>query len=185
MGDRGRLFTVGHSTRSGEELVELLSGRGVDLLVDVRRHPGSRRHPQFDRGALAATLASSGIGYRHEEALGGRRSGGGDEDGRYGAWRSDGFRAYARHLNGDAARRALDRLEEEAADRRPAVMCAEADPGRCHRKLVADHMVARGLEVVHLLGPDRSEPHELREAARVEDDGTVIYPARQTGLFDG
>lgn len=185
MTETGLLFTVGHSTRSGEELVELLTGHGVELLVDVRRHPGSRRHPQFNRDALAETLAAAGIDYRHEEALGGRRSGDGDEDdGRYGAWRSEGFRAYARHLNGETAQRALDHLEEEAAARRPAVMCAEADPGRCHRKLVADHLAARGLEVVHLLDPERAEPHQLRETARVQDDGTLTYPARQPGLFD-
>lgn len=179
------VFTVGHSNRSSEELVEILAAHEVDLLVDVRRHPGSRRNPQFNRDALSETLAASGIDYRHEEALGGRRSPHEDGDRRYGAWRSDGFRAYARHLNGEAARRALDRLEDGAGDRRPAVMCAEADPERCHRKLVADHLVARGLEVVHLLERERAEPHRLRETARVEEDGRVFYPARQTGLFDG
>lgn len=179
-------FTVGHSTRSGEELVDLLRDHEVDLLVDVRRHPGSRRHPQFNRDALAATLEAEGIGYRHEEALGGRRSlDDGQEDGSCAGWRSDGFRAYARHMNGEEARRALDRLEEEGAEGRPAVMCAEAVPWRCHRQIVADHLAARGHEVVHLLDRDRSEAHELRDMARVGEDHTVTYPARQSDLFDG
>lgn len=179
-------FTVGHSTRIAEELVDLLQDHDVDLLVDVRRHPGSRRHPQFNRDALASTLEGAGIGYRHEETLGGRRSlDDAPTDGPCAGWRSDGFRAYARHLNGREGRRALDRLEEEGADGRPAVMCAEAVPWRCHRQIVADHLVARGHEVLHLLDRERTERHELREMARVQDDHTVTYPARQTGLFDG
>lgn len=186
MTESSTFCTVGHSTRSAEELVDLLRDHDVDLLVDVRRHPGSRRHPQFNRDALASTLEEAGIGYRHEEALGGRRSlGDAPADGPCAGWRSDGFRAYARHLNGEDARRALDRLKREAADRRPAVMCAEAVPWRCHRQIVADHLVARGHRVIHLLDRNRSEPHELRETARVGEDGTVIYPARQPGLFDG
>lgn len=185
MSEPRTFFTVGHSTRSAEELVDLLAAHGVDLLVDVRRHPGSRRHPHFDRDALAATLEAAGIGYRHEEALGGRRSADdAAEDDLYGAWRSDGFRAYARHLNGGAAQRALDRLEEEGTEHRPAVMCAEAVPWKCHRQLVADHLVARGHEVMHLMNAGRADRHELRDIARVAGDGTVTYPARQAGLFE-
>lgn len=181
-------FTVGHSTRSSGELVEMLREHAVELLVDVRRHPGSRRHPHFNREALAATLEEAGIGYRHEEALGGRREPEtGDPPRSYSAWRSDGFRAYARHLNGPEARRALDRLEAEGRRRRTAVMCAEADPRRCHRQIVADHLVARGLEVRHVMGEGRADGHDLRRMAEVLDDGAVVYPgtgAEQEELFE-
>ena len=179
-------FTVGHSTRTAGELVEIIREHGVELLVDVRRHPGSRRHPQFNREALAATLEQAGIAYRHEEVLGGRRGPVDEADSpAYAAWRSGGFRAYARHMNGAEARRAMDRLEDAGRRRRTGVMCAEADPRRCHRRIVADHLVARGHEVVHLLEVDRVERHRLSETARAHDDGRVTYPVRQGELFEG
>lgn len=182
----GTFFTVGHSTRSAAELVDLLREHDVDLLVDVRRHPGSRRHPHFNRDALAETLEEAGIGYRHEEALGGRRSLDTDaDDGPHAGWRSDSFRAYARHLDDGEGRRAVDRLEAEGEEHRPAVMCAEAVPWRCHRQIVADHLVARGHEVVDLLGPGRAEHHDLREMARVDEEGRVTYPPSQEDLFGG
>lgn len=180
-----RLLTVGHSTRSAGELLEILRSHGVDLLVDVRRHPGSRRHPQFDRDELAATLDEAGIGYRHEEALGGRRSASTDLRDVAG-WENEGFRAYAAHLNGEEGQSALDRLEETARTATPAVMCAEAVPWRCHRQIIADHLVARGHEVVHLLGPDRTARHRLRRMAEPAEDGRVLYPpgdGGQTELF--
>lgn len=171
--------TVGHSTRSAAELLEILRAHGVGLLVDVRRHPGSRRHPHFNRDELAAFLEDAGIGYRHEEALGGRRSAAGDLRDVAG-WESEGFRAYAAHLNGPEGRTALDRLEEDAGET-PAVMCAEAVPWRCHRQIVADHLVARGHEVVHLLGPDRRDAHRLRGMAEPTEDGRVLYPPGDGG----
>lgn len=169
-------LTVGHSTRSGEELRGLLRENGVELLVDVRRHPGSRRHPQFNRGELAESLEAAGIGYRHEERLGGRRDPGpGESPNR--AWESEGFRAYADHLLTGEGRRALDELESEARERRLAVMCAEAVPWRCHRQIVADHLLARGLTVRHIMGEGRTDEHELRRMAEVVEDGLVVYPA--------
>lgn len=181
------VYTVGHSTRSADELVELLRAAEVGLLVDVRRFPASRRHPWFNRDRLAATLAEAGIEYRHEERLGGRR-GPPDPESPNAGWRNDGFRAYADHLRSEEARGALDRLERDAGERVQAVMCAEIVPWRCHRRIVADHLVARGLRVLHLLEPSEVREHELNEMARVLDDGRVVYPPQdspQAELFEG
>ena len=172
-----RFATVGHSTRTEAEFLEILGSHGVTILVDVRRHPGSRRHPHFDSEALAESLREAGIGYRHEERLGGRRDPEvpRDESPNTG-WESEGFRAYADHLNRESARRALDDLVKQGRSSFPAVMCAEAVPWRCHRQLIADHLVARGHEVVHLLDKVRAESHELRETGVVESGKRVVYP---------
>lgn len=176
------IHTIGHSTRSGEELRGLLEEAGVELLVDVRRWPTSKRHPQFRREALEESLGEAGIGYRHEEALGGMR--GDPEPGSpNGGWRSEGFQAYADHLDSEEGRDALDRLESLAEERRVAVMCAEIVPWRCHRQIVADHLVARGHTVRHVVDAGQVEEHELREMARVGDGGRVTYPAEQSEMF--
>ncbi len=168
------LYTIGHSTRSTEELVALLKAHGVRAVVDVRRFPGSRRHPRFNREALAQDLEAAGIAYRHEEGLGGRR-GAPAPASPNGGWRNASFRAYADHMDTAAFRAALERVLR-APDGPVAVMCAEAVPWRCHRQLIADAAVALGREVRHILSPDRAEPHRLHEAARVRPDGTVVYP---------
>lgn len=179
-------FTVGHSTRSAAEFVSLLRENDVELLVDVRRHPGSRRHPQFNRGELEETLAEAGVDYRHDDRLGGRRRpASGESPNR--AWESEGFRAYADHVLSDVGQRALDELEVEARERRLAVMCAEAVPWRCHRQIIADHLVARGLEVRHVLEEGRTDGHSLRQMAEASEDGRVVYPGtevEQPGLFE-
>lgn len=172
------VYTVGHSTRSQEELLEVLRSGGVDLLVDVRRYPRSRRHPWFDREALGRFLEASGVAYRHEEILGGRR-GPPDPDSPNRGWRNEGFRAYADHLRRDDARKALRRLVRESESRVPAVLCAEAVPWRCHRRIIADHLVAAGVPVRHLLGPDDHREHELNPMARVRPDGDIVYPAEE------
>lgn len=169
------ILTVGHSTRRLPEFLGLLRAHGVELLVDVRRYPASRRHPHFGREALAAALAEAGLGYRHEEALGGRRSG--RPDSPNGAWRNAGFRAYADYAATEDFRDALERLEAAARSRATSVMCAEAVPWRCHRRILADHLVARGHGVRHILGPERAPAHELHPRARPAEDGTLIYPA--------
>lgn len=180
------IFTIGHSTREAEELVELLRSNGVELLVDVRRFPGSRRHPHFNGEALAVTLAEAGIRYRHEPAMGGRRSGSGRPDSPNTGWRNASFRAYADHLGSSEMAEALRRLEAEAAEAPVAIMCAEAVPWRCHRQLISDALTARGADVRHIVSDRPPAPHELNEMARVAVDGTVTYPgpeAEQTDLF--
>ncbi|HEX5759713.1 MAG TPA: DUF488 domain-containing protein [Thermoanaerobaculia bacterium] len=170
-----RVHTAGHSTRTADELLALLAGAGVELLVDVRRFPASRRHPQFGREALAAALAAAGIEYRHEPDLGGRRAP--RPDSPHTAWRVAAFRGYADHMETPEFAAALARLEALAAARRTAVLCAEALPHRCHRRLIADALVARGHEVVHLLAPGRAEQHALHPEARVLADGRLLYAA--------
>jgi len=170
------IFTVGHSTRRQDELIAILKEAGVELLVDVRRFPGSRRHPQFGKEALAAGLAAAGIAYRHEPDLGGRRAPRPDSPNT--AWRVAGFRGYADHMANSEFRSALERLV--ASPRVPtAVMCAEARPGKCHRQLIADALVARGVSVVHLLGRGQQETHVLNPNAVAGVDGVVVYPGRR------
>lgn len=179
------IFTAGHSTRSLNELLELLAGQGVEALVDVRRYPGSRRHPQFSRDALEAGLAASGIEYMHEPGLGGRRRA--RPDSPHTAWRVEAFRGYADHMETPEFQAALERLIRRGAGQRTVILCAEAVPWRCHRRLISDALVARGVEVRHILAPGRAEPHELDANARVLPGGRLLYagPAGdQRGLFD-
>jgi uncharacterized protein (DUF488 family) len=166
------IFTVGHSTRAPDELIAILREAGVELLVDVRRFPGSRRHPHFGKEALRAGLAAAGIDYRHGPDLGGRREPRPDSPNT--AWRVAGFRGYADHMASPEFRAALERLI--AQPQTPtALMCAEAVPWKCHRQLIADALVARGVEVVHLLGPGQRQPHVLNPAAALLGDGALVY----------
>jgi uncharacterized protein (DUF488 family) len=154
-------------------LEELLTARGVTLLVDVRTVPRSRRNPQFDRDAFAKTLRATGIAYRHEPALGGFRRP--RADSRNTAWRNAGFRGYADHMETREFAQRLEELEEQAGQERLAVMCAEAVPWRCHRMLLADALTARGIDVFHILGRGRDERHAMTPYARVEAR-RVTYP---------
>ncbi|XXT19097.1 DUF488 domain-containing protein [Sorangium sp. So ce429] len=169
------VFTVGHGTRSLEELVELLGEGPADTLVDVRRFPGSSRSPHLARAALAEALPPLGVTYVFRgDTLGGRRTG--RDDSPHVAWENPSFRAYADHMETDAFQRALAEVEAEArAGRRLALLCAETLWWRCHRRLIADALVARGLAVVHLLGPGARAPHALNPAARPDGAGHLIY----------
>ncbi len=148
----------------------------VQLLVDIRRFPASRRHHQFGRDALEATLAAAGIAYAHEADLGGRRDPRPDSPNT--AWRVSGFRGYADYMATAPFRDALERLIANARQRTTVVMCAEAVPWRCHRQLVADALVVAGVDVRHIFGPGRTEPHVLNAAARVVE-GRIVYGRAQ------
>src|SRR5262245_3272007 len=173
------IWTLGHSTRSIEELLELLAAGGIKLLADVRRFPGSRRHPQFNQGALAATLADAGIDYRHFVDLGGRRNKR-LPDSPNTAWRVESFNAYADYMQSPEFLAALDELQNAARARATAVMCSEALPQKCHRRLVSDALVARGWQIRHLLSPKRIEDHQLTPFAHVVAT-EITYPS--TTLF--
>lgn len=174
------IFTVGHSTRSSEELLALLGDAGAELVADVRAFPSSRRHPQFNQGALAAWLGEAGIAYRHMPGLGGRRSPvPGSENG---GWREVAFQGYADHMRSPEFQDALAELEAAARATPTAIMCAEAVWWRCHRRLIADALVARGWRVEHLGSGSAPTGHELTEFAIVGPDGTVTYPPAQ-GAF--
>jgi uncharacterized protein (DUF488 family) len=170
-----RICTVGHSTRSQDEFLELLHAHGVRRLVDVRRYPGSRRHPHFSREQLAPALEQSGVEYVHAVELGGRRTPAPDSPNT--AWRSASFRAYADHMATPGFATWLERLVEWSHGGDTAIMCAEAVPWRCHRQLIADALVARGVEVLDITSRDRALPHVLNPAARVHPLGHLTYPA--------
>jgi uncharacterized protein (DUF488 family) len=160
-----RIFTIGHGTRPAEELVECLQRAGVESLVDVRRFPGSRRNPQFNQAVLAETLAAAGIAYRHAEELGGRRS---NEPGkeRFPCIRVAAFRSYAARMGTETWQGALESALSEPS---PCFMCAETPWWRCHRRLIAELLTARGHEVVHLLRPGESQPHRLYDESSVRE----------------
>jgi len=162
------VWTIGHSTRSGEEFLEILKAHGVEVLVDVRTFPGSRRYPQFNRAALSESLAEAGIEYRHEPRLGGRRAP--RKDSHNTAWRNPQFRGYADHMETEVFRKGVEDLLELARDRRVAVMCAEAVWWRCHRGLLADYLKARGHTVLHILDAKKIEEHPYTPAARIVDN---------------
>jgi len=152
-----RIDTIGHGRRPLEELVATVAEAGVTCVVDVRRFPGSRRNPQFNRPTLAAAIEAAGIEYRHEVELGGRLS---DEPGeeRFPCLKVAAFRSYAARMAHPEYQQALERsLQVE----RPCFLCAETPWQRCHRRLIAELLTARGHEVIHLLGPGRQEPHRL------------------------
>jgi uncharacterized protein (DUF488 family) len=167
--------TIGHSSRPIETFVALLEEHGVESLVDVRRYPGSRKNPHFNRDALEASLGDAGIGYVHEVDLGGRRRV--NADSRNTAWRNSGFRGYADWMASAEFRDALTRLIEGAAGRGTAIMCAESVPWRCHRNLIADALVLAGIDVVHIIDAGQAGSHEVNESARLAESGHVIYPS--------
>ncbi len=180
MSERPLILTIGHSTRTLEQFVGLLRVHNVGQLVDIRTVPRSRRHPHFSGEALSASLEQAGIVYRHAPGLGGLRKP--RPDSKNTGWRQEGFRGYADYMETAEFEAALGQLIASAAARRrgmetqpTAIMCAEAVWWRCHRQLVADALVARGVEVRHIVSAAAPVPHTLTEFARVID-GKVTYP---------
>jgi uncharacterized protein (DUF488 family) len=168
------VYTVGHSTHSIDMFLELLRMHAIELVVDVRRFPGSRRLPHFNSGLLEENLQAQGISYRHMEGLGGRRDavGGTSNAG----WRNAAFRGYADHMKTTEFAENLKALMEEARKRPTAVMCAEGLWWKCHRRLIADALATDGRTVVHILPDGATQEHELTEFARV-DQGVLFYEA--------
>jgi uncharacterized protein (DUF488 family) len=171
---------MGHSTRSLDDVVALARTHGITLIADVRKIPRSRRHPHFNADALARELPAAGLVYLPVPGLGGLRRP--QPQSINTAWRNPSFRAYADYMQTDEFAAHLDVLVERAQRDAIAVMCAEALWWRCHRSLIADALVARGLDVQHIVSADRTEPHVLRPWARREG-ARVFYPGPPT-LFD-
>lgn len=167
------VYTIGHSTRTLDAFLALLHAHQISQLADVRTVPKSRRHPHFAGEALAQTLPEAGIAYRHLAALGGLRKP--RKDSRNTAWRHESFRGYADHMETPAFQRALDDLIAWSGAQPTVVMCAEAVWWRCHRQLIADALVARAVEVRHIMSAGPAPPHALTAFARI-DDGRVTYP---------
>lgn len=174
------VWTIGHSTRSADEFLALLTANGIEAVADVRRHAGSRRYPQFNPPALAATLARHGIDYVPMPALGGRRKP--RADSRNTAWRSESFRGFADYMETPAFHAAIGALCELAGRRRSAILCAEAVWWRCHRSLIADFLKAAGIDVRHILGPGKTEVHPYTPAAQLVD-GRLSYAPRMERLL--
>jgi uncharacterized protein (DUF488 family) len=174
------IFTIGHSTHPLSEFARLLEAHEIRQLGDIRTVPRSRRHPHFSREALAVSLPDRGIAYRHFPSLGGRRKP--RPDSRTGAWRVEGFRGYADYMETPEFEQALDELLAWAAgpgsgsaSYRSVIMCAESVWWRCHRQLVADALVARGVEVRHITSEKSPTTHILTAFARLTNQ-RVSYP---------
>ena len=174
------IWTIGHSTRSLEQFVEVLRQHRIEAIADVRRFPGSRRLPQFGGDTLRSALAEHGIDYCWFEALGGRRRAHADSQNQ--AWRNASFRGYADHLQSTEFAEGLARLLELAARRRTAMMCAELLWWRCHRSLVSDVLKVRGIEVLHIQDDTPAIPHPFTAPARLVDGRLSYVPGRGEAL---
>jgi uncharacterized protein (DUF488 family) len=176
------ILTVGHGARSTEAFLQILRQARVERVVDVRTAPGSRRHPQFGRDALAAALEREGLAYEWRgRDLGGFRKP--SPDSPHTALRNDSFRGYADHMGSAAFRKDLAWLERTSRERRTAVMCAESVWWRCHRRMIADALTVDGIPVTHLMDGD-SRPHEFHPNARVDVDGQLVYDVEQPELSE-
>jgi uncharacterized protein (DUF488 family) len=176
------IFTIGHSTRPFETFLHMLKDAGVNYLADVRRFPHSRRQPQFNIETMPEKLKESGIEYVHMPALGGRRPA--RKDGvpsPHTLWREESFRNYADHAETPEFRNAFTELLESAQTKRVAIMCAEALWWQCHRRIIADYLLANGIEVEHIL-EGKTEPAHLTPGAIVRPDRSVLYS--DTPLLD-
>jgi uncharacterized protein (DUF488 family) len=172
------VFTIGHSTRAASELIALLDEVRTDALVDVRSVPRSRTNPQFNIDALPSALATAGIAYHHVRELGGLRHRRKDAAPSPNTlWQNESFRNYADYAATEAFRAGLSRLLTLAQDHVCTLMCAEAVWWRCHRRIIADYLIASGVPVFHIMGHDRREEAALTRGARVGTDGTLVYPS--------
>src|SRR3989442_5091312 len=171
------LWTIGHSTLSIEDFINKLKSFEIHLLADVRSFPGSRRYPHFNREQLDASLAGADIRYQHFRELGGRRRA--RPDSLNLAWRNESFRGYADYMETKEFREGIERLLGLANQERVAIMCSEALWWRCHRSLISDYLKVKGFDVVHILAPNKSEPHPFTSAARIAD-GKLSY----RGVFE-
>jgi uncharacterized protein (DUF488 family) len=170
-------FTIGHSNRSQEEFAVLLAAADIGLVADIRKIPRSRTNPQFNAETLPGTLAAVGISYEHVAALGGRRGKAPalspDVNG---FWTNQSFHNYADYALSEQFHAGLAHLLDLGRKHRCAMMCSEAVWWRCHRRIVADHLIARGETVFHIMGQDRLEPARLTAGAVIRADEAVVYP---------
>lgn len=166
------IWTVGHSTRPIEELIEALRSFEIKVVIDVRSFPGSRRYPHFNKEQLKTSLAAAGIEYQHFPELGGRRPARPDSHNM--AWQNKTFRGYADHMDTEEFRGGITRLLEVARGPHTAIMCAEAVWWRCHRSLISDYLKAKGVEVTHIMALGKSEAHPFTSAARIVN-GELSY----------
>jgi uncharacterized protein (DUF488 family) len=170
------IYTIGHSNRTAETFLALLKAHRIERLVDIRTIPRSRHNPQFNHDALPARLQAARIAYRHLKALGGLRHARADSKNL--GWHNASFRGFADYMQEAEFAAGLERLIELASEKRTAIMCAEAVPWRCHRSLVADALLARGIRVEHIMSGKRTAAHALTSFARVRK-GKITYPTEK------
>jgi uncharacterized protein (DUF488 family) len=175
MTSRPDVYTIGHSTHPLEEFERMLAANGIRHLIDVRTVPGSRHNPQFGEKALASSMPEVGIEYSQLKSLGGLRHTPGGAPTVNGAWRNKSFRNYADYMQTPEFSAGIDELIAEAARKAVAIMCAEAVPWRCHRSLIGDALLARGIRVFDIMSATSTKPHELTSFAKVDGD-RVWYP---------
>ena len=167
------VYAIGHSTRQVRQLVQILEAHSVDLLVDIRTIPKSRHNPQFNQNELAVSLSSAGIGYLHMEELGGLRRP--LKDSPNVGWRNSSFRGYADYMQTAEFADAIEKLGRLARAKCTAIICAEGNPFRCHRSLVADALAVRGARVIHVASKNAGRAHQITPFAKVR--GTrILYP---------
>ncbi|HEY7002334.1 MAG TPA: DUF488 domain-containing protein [Candidatus Udaeobacter sp.] len=175
-----RIWTIGHSTRAIDIFISLLQEHRIKVLADVRSLPGSKRYPQFNKGALTNSLGKAGIRYEHFPELGGRRKT--RPDSKNTAWRNESFRGYADYMETEEFHNGVKRLLDLAGDAGPAaIMCAEAVWWRCHRSLISDYLKSHGSEVTHILDKNKIEQHPYTSAARLVN-GKLNYAAENALL---
>lgn len=166
------IWTIGHSTRTFEELVEMLHSFSIEMLVDIRSYPGSRRYPQFNKDALEISFPENNIRYVHLKNLGGRRKV--NPDSKNTTWRHVAFRGYADYMETDDFKKGIEELEEIALKQRTAYMCSEAVWWRCHRSMVSDYLKVHGWKVMHIMGIGKEEEHPYTAPARIVN-GELSY----------
>jgi len=178
------IYTVGHGTRSEDELVAVLGDAGIARLIDVRRYPGSRRNPHFSRDALEKWLPPRGVVYDWQgETLGGRREHENPHT-RHPSLRNKAFQGYADYMDTTGFRDAVTRLEREAESEKIAIMCAETLWWKCHRRMISDALHARGNEVIHLIKEGDRNAHKPVTEMRVAEDGWPVYDLGPLKLLD-
>lgn len=171
------VFTIGHSTRELEEFIGLLEEHSIQLVVDVRKLPGSKRYPQFNADTLAEVLSDHDIELSRSPGLTGRRNVSKDIDfGVNSWWQNRSFHNYADHALSEKFHTALDELRKMSAQQNTAIMCSEAVWWRCHRRIIADYLLAHDHAVVHIMGPGQHMTAELSDGAVPQPDGTMLYP---------
>jgi uncharacterized protein (DUF488 family) len=176
-----RIFTIGHSSHPLGTFVWLLRQHKIEALVDIRRYPGSKRHHQFNREALSASLSEENAEYLWLEALGGHREKPEEPSPNRGV-EDESFRNYADYMGTEGFRQGVARLMEIAQGRRTTIMCAEGDYRHCHRHLLCDHLLANDVAVQHIFPTGETKPHKMTPGAKILE-GTATYPGPPT-LFD-
>jgi len=177
------LFTIGHSTHPLDGFLALLTQHDIELVADIRRFPGSQKFPHFNRDSLASSLPEAGVSYGWIEALGGRRQKNKSASSTNHGLRNESFRNYADYMPTEPFREGVRQLLEEAGRKRTAFMCSESVFWRCHRRLVSDYLLARGIIVQHIMPSGEMRPHTLTSGAKVAD-GEVTYPPQVSGHGD-